>query len=295
MLILGAGASVEYGLPVWLELSGTIIEKLDKDLSQKYEYKEEIKAWLDKIGEEKQYSTLDECIQKESVTKEYHDNGEEIENEIFLILKEIFAEKYSDLDDGWINVLNDKILHQNTKKLENKIAFISYNYDDVLDKNYLNFNYLPSKHRRINYRPELDRLSEVSASVLYAHGNLFPEEEFEYSSNLERSINTIKSDDPYFVDAVSCYESKGHVVSSYYKDSKIKLYILGLGGGLKINLGNIHFDPEVTELHVTIRDEKSKKSILSFLSEKYGITESEIRVYASCKELIEKNFDEDTF
>lgn len=294
IIILGAGASVEYGLPVWLELSSLIIKKIDNDSTQKYKYKGEIKAWLEKIGEGKEYMTLDECIQKESVTKKYHDNGEEIENEIFLILKEIFKERYVDLEDGWINSLNNKILHQKIKNLEEKLTFISYNYDDVLDKNFLNFAYLPSKYRRINHKPELDRLSSVSTKTLYAHGNLFPEDEFEYNSNLDRRIETIKTADPDFIDAVSCYESKGHIVSGY-RDSKIKLYILELGGGLKINLGNIYFQPQVVELHVTIRDEKNKKDILSFLSEKYSIPESEINVYSSCKDLIESNFFEDDF
>lgn len=76
---------------------------------------------------------------------------------------------------GWIRALNKKILSNN---LESKLAFINYNYDDVLERNLLDFSYLPAKHRILNYAPRLERLSKAAIDVFYPHGNLFAELEY---------------------------------------------------------------------------------------------------------------------
>ena len=96
ILILGAGASVDYGLPIWKDLDLLIRNKISKDSENYYKYKKEILAWIDKVGSEKVYQTIDQCIKDESVSPDYHTTGPEIENEIFLILKEIFIEAYQE-------------------------------------------------------------------------------------------------------------------------------------------------------------------------------------------------------
>ena len=42
VLVLGAGASVDYGLPVWIDLNLLILEKINKDTKNSYKYKKEI-------------------------------------------------------------------------------------------------------------------------------------------------------------------------------------------------------------------------------------------------------------
>jgi hypothetical protein len=64
VLILGAGSSVEYGLPLWKDLSFLIHEKINKDTENRYKYKKEIVSWLNKVGEDKEYETIDRCIEK---------------------------------------------------------------------------------------------------------------------------------------------------------------------------------------------------------------------------------------
>ena len=94
--------------------------------------------------------TIESCFGEEIKVLASARNG--IENQIFLIIKDIFIEKYEENDQGWIKTLNEKILLNSEAGLENKLAFINYNYDQVLDKNILNFFHLPQKQKIFNFR-----------------------------------------------------------------------------------------------------------------------------------------------
>lgn len=292
LLILGAGSSVDYGLPIWVDLSNLIQKKLEENEEGKYVYKEEILAWINKVGEKKEYATIDECVYEESVSEAYSSNGDEVENEIFSIIKEIFKELYRENNLGWIKTLNEKILSSPDLKLEGSLSFISYNYDDVLDKNLLNYKHLPRKQLRWTYKTSLEHLSESDLPVLYAHGNLYSEEELDKNSHVSRCIETMKTGDENVLDVVTCFESNKHSVRRYdFSRGGINLYILGLGGGLQMNLNNITLEMPVSQIHVTIREESKRADIIKYLSEKYKKTPAEINVYDSCEDLIKKCFN----
>lgn len=287
ILILGAGASVDYSLPVWGNLSNLIRNKVNNDKESKYGNKKEILNWLNKIGDDKKYKTIDECIKFESVSKEYHDNGADIENEIFAIIKDVFDEVYLGNDEGWILKLNEKIRENKEARIGQKLFFINYNYDDVLDKNFLNFDYLPEKLKELNYRIRLEELSRLKINCFHPHGffksNLLDSD----SNHIVKMARTIKSNNKKYIDAVSCYESDEHTLTG---QENLNLYILGLGGGLETNLNNIKFENPISEIHITIKNEKMKDKMINFLSDKFKIAPMEIKIYKDCNDLIDNYF-----
>jgi hypothetical protein len=290
ILILGAGASVDYGLPVWKDLGSLIKKSLTKPTENIHQHEEDILTWVDKVGDGKKYDTIDRCITEESRSKKYHSNGLIIENCIFSIIKNIFKESYKECGEAWLSTLNRKILDK--EGLENEIAFINYNYDHVLDDNLLHFEFLNQKEREVDYRKRIESLSNKYIEALYPHGNFFLEQELGKFTHVNRLLNTKKSDlkNRGIIDAVSCYESEKCDIKKYGYNP-VNLYILGLGGGLYTNLNNVSSINLVSEIHVTIKDEAKRNEIIKFLSEKYSLTPTEINIYPTCEELIDKCFN----
>ena len=215
-----------------------------------------------------------------------------MENDLFSSIKDIFNEVYRENNEGWITKLSDKILRHPENGLEEKMAFVSYNYDNVLEKNLLRFGYLPGKHSRLNNKPRLDELGTVRVPVLYAHGNLYLKSEIPQGSHTERHYKTMKSGNAGYIDAVSCYESDNHTVKHEPYADKLGLYILGLGAGLKFNLNKLELNlyKGVSQISVTISEAKNDEEIIKFLNNKFKVPIDKIFVYRTCSELIETCF-----
>lgn len=289
LFILGAGASVDYGLPPWRDLCRLMHETITKSPGQ-YRFGKQILEWVDKVGQEgKPYRTIDECIAAESISPEYGDDGDEIENEIFLCIKDIFSrlQVQKENSDGWIRTLNRKLL-KNGKSLETQIAFVNYNYDDILERYFLDFSYLTPKERKYTHEGKLDYFSEVSVRALYPHGTFYEEgPQDTHIIKYQDTIKTGRNTNHNHMDVVSCYDSNEHVVMG---DGPLTLYFLGLGGGLSINLPKLFILPPVTKIKVTVKDKKLLDESLDVLSNKFRIQVSDILVYDSCTDLVNDSF-----
>lgn len=285
IFILGAGASVDYGLPTWDDLRSLLEKRILETPKSTYEHRIDLLNWLKLVGPNCKYQTIDQCIEKESLV---HDKGHEVENQLFLIMKDLFDEiSQKKANEGWIGLLNRKILKNRDLRLERQIAFVNYNYDNILDNYFLNFSNLHEKERRLKYKRGLKQLSGSPIDALYPHGNFYSPRE---NSPMTKHIETMKSEDPEFIDAVSCYESDPHEIITGDRSVDIELYILGLGAGLEVNLNNIEFHNDISRIHITIRQDKKIDKITSYLQRKFNISLAKIYIYEDCEDLINKCF-----
>jgi hypothetical protein len=285
ILILGAGASVDYGLPVWKDLGSLIRRKIYNDTKDNYKFKNQILEWVQKV-DEKKYDSIDKCILQESIL--FKDEGPQIENELFSIIKDIFDRSYKDNENGWIRILNEKILNDKTSKLEHSLSFVNFNYDEVLERNLLDFSYLPSKLKAFKRRTRLSELVEIKLETLYPHGKF--SEIFSEESHVIIKKQTIKSYDPTYLDVISCYDNEEeYTIYNPWDTPPFELYIMGLGGGLKINLDKLKFPyNSIDKVFITIKNPAIKDDVIKFLNETYET--SEIQVYSTCEELVTKCF-----
>lgn len=296
LFILGAGASIEYGLPGWSDLAILLRERLDMKLGAENPLRNELLDWLNKVGVK--YDTIDECIAQESRSTEYHDNGAHVEEALFCEIRVILEEKYTYNNQGWIRFLNDAII--NNYGIRNEIAIINYNYDDVLDRNLLDFSHLGQKARMVDYVNRLESLSNIVVDCFHPHGHF---DGFR-SKNINKSRDTTKTGIDDFTDVVSCFDSKKHSVrlpiitvagahgfpEKRQPDTQMKVYILGLGGGLSINLQKMKFNLNISEVHVTDHGGKRKKEILEILSKEMGVSIEQIHIYEDCIGLVNSAF-----
>lgn len=304
IFILGAGASVDYGLPVWANLSFLIQNYLSSEEEKNNKFNKEIFEWLDLIGENKKYKTLDECIFYESSSLKYKENGQDIEFEIFRILRNIFKSLYKK-EESWIKNLNEKIRKQEGLDWNN-LFFINYNYDNVLAENILDYSYLSKTQRERIYRSRLEELNYITQKnnwqripCVYPHGF------FDYSDRgfLHEETDTINDYDESLIQAVSCHHSREHEIIFSAQSQGVDLYILGLGGGLEINLGKLIFRDitKIKNINITIKpnlnktkqeNDKIKKEVISFLKDKFNLQENNINIYDDCISLIDNCFSD---
>ena len=291
LIILGAGASAEYGLPTWNPLAELIRDEILLAPDGTYPFKEEMLQWIDRVGvDETKYSTIDLCISKLTHHDDYFETAPDIQDAIFRAMRKVCENMYKQDVKGWIAQLGIKILRNVT--LDDSIAFVNYNYDYVLEKKYLQFEgVLNAANRKWFDYSRLSLVSRQKALAFHPHGSFYPLAAFEKDSHIIRDQKTIKSHDQTSLDAVSCYDADKHSVGiPGWSSEAITVYIMGVGGGLEQNLSKLSINNVVKEVHVTVHDPKLENSTLNFLKKKFPNAKDNIIAHRDCATLIENCF-----
>ena len=141
VFVLGAGASVDYGLPVWCELWELLIEDIKKNglsgisAGASNRFLNE----LEQIGPGKKYETVDEVISN------FEDDKVEFPGTtvaIFEVVKKVFTSRAMAQSAGWIETFvkqnNMEILLTNEAS-NYPTFFINFNYDTLLLSKFVQF------------------------------------------------------------------------------------------------------------------------------------------------------------
>ena len=134
IFILGAGASKDYGLPLWEELQSLLLKHIKNKVGTDADVRQTLLKELRNIGESKKYKTVDKMISEVAKRK----NGSEAEDVLFGCMGEIFEESRSntDTENDWIEDFIRGRDHHLTalltnSKTEDSTMFVNFNYDTV--------------------------------------------------------------------------------------------------------------------------------------------------------------------
>ena len=283
VFVLGAGASAEYGLPMWKDLPTLIKEELN-DSNANFNFKNEIIEWLEKIGNGI-YGTIDECVTKESASEKYRKDGDNIEIELWGIIKSIFSKKYNKETeiDSWILSLNNNIIkyEEENKLLAGGLFFVNFNYDHVLTDRFLKDNTVPEKTKNTHAKSTVDKMEKTIVASVCPHASFVNRG---VNNHIRIDYNTIKSAHEKYqgMEVVSCFDNN-KTIDLYTSQTKneIDLFIIGLGSGLEFNLNKIEFknDIHIRNIFITITNPERNEEIKEFLASKFSIEKDKVFIY----------------
>ena len=325
IFVLGAGASVDYGLPVWSELRELLIEYLNKntasiispDVSNRFLHE------LQQIGTDKKYATVDEMISK------FPDDDAEIldpTEAIFDVVGKIFKSKVRTESVGWIETFvkkNNLEILLNNEASNTSSVFINFNYDTLLLSKIVQIfrkKYERAPERKMwkkHYgRDYVTEFNNCGTDIFHPHGILYLCDKNEMqigqkttchpTSNTYRNAQTrvgstdIASKVLGRDNAISCHDTREHFTFSEIKNRITKLarsgqpkvdtrlILLGVGpDSLAFNLNKIFEGQtfDVRQIYYTCTMDDEQ-----YIYEQYfNKFQARIERYANCKELVENN------
>ena len=325
IFVLGAGASVDYGLPVWVELRELLIEYLNKntasiispDVSNRFLHE------LQQIGTDKKYATVDEIISK------FPDDEAEIldpTEAIFDVVGKIFKSKLRADSQGWIETFvkkNNLEILLNNEDPNTSSVFINFNYDTLLLSKIVQFfkkKYERAPERKM-WKKQTGRAYETefkncATDILYPHGILYlcVMDEIKIgqkttcypTSYTYRNAQTvvgsahIASSSVGQDNAISCHDTREHFTFSEIKNRikklarsgqpkvDTRLILLGVGpDSLAFNLNKIFEGHtfDVRQIYYTCTKEDEQHIYEQYFNK----FQARIERYANCKELVENN------
>ncbi len=187
IFVLGAGASVDYGLPVWDQLKDLLIKEItingavviSSDVTNRLQHE------LEEIGPGKKYETVDEMIPKFELEED-----EEITGPFFEVVKGLFKSMPRPECAGWIETFVDKNNLEILLNVEANAAsdystvFINFNYDTLLlsrivhffKKKYENTSKPEIREWRLSHGDGSDfaaKFRDCAQAIYHPHGILY--------------------------------------------------------------------------------------------------------------------------
>ena len=326
IFVLGAGASADYGLPMWAELRDLLIAHIGGRRSEtSSDISATLLAGLFQVGENKKYETIDKMISE--ISKKTANLS--VLEELFKSVKEIFKLKLIDNKHGWIETFiekNNLNALLDTTVSNNDGVFINFNYDDILVSRIVTF--FDKEHtmtapevswdwRTKTGRDFEDKFSQCLGDVFHPHGMLYLFEKdslkigektycrpvCETFRNAEVSINsrTGSSVTHGGDSAISCHDTQEAFTFSKIKErikdlayaemgTDVRLILLGVGpSSLELNLDKVFGDYElpIREIHYTCTDIKNMPVYEKYFR-KFGAMLLTNK-YENCRDLVEGN------
>ena len=327
VFVLGAGASVDYGLPVWCELWELLIEDIKKNglsgisAGASNRFLNE----LEEIGTGKKYATVDEMISKFSRSMEEFDVETQ---EFFEEVKIIFRSRVMSENVGWIEKFVKKndvedLLHNELS--DNPTVFINFNYDTLLLIKIVEFfNNIYSKTpypERGEWYTKTGRHYErkfqyCAKDIFHPHGvlYLFDRDRIRIGKKTlcypttKTCINSQTSGDEPLVtsfgtggdNAISCHDAHDEFTFVDIKariralggggqgNVGIRLIVLGVGpNSLAFNLNKIFNGQKIPVKQVHYTCTEEDEKHI--YEEYFSRFEATIERYEKCKDLVEKN------
>ena len=326
VFVLGAGASVDYGLPVWCELSDLLIHHIEENKATISSADMSIfLGELGQIGTCKKYRTVDELIS--TFSRETTDFAKTTAA-LFKEVKTILEQRVRPESIGWIETFvrkNNLESLLNNAASNNPSVFINFNYDTVLLMNIIEFfkiiflNTLNTERAEWVAQSGLDfekRFRYCARDIFHPHGvlYLFDKGEIKIGENTscypttKTFINAHTSGDGPPVNttrggvdnAISCHDAYEQFTFSDIKKriddlarggegtAEIRLILLGVGpDSLAFNLDKI-FGEEAFDVR-QVHYTCKKKDEKHVYEQYLNRFEAATESYEDCQELVEKN------
>ncbi len=328
IFVLGAGASVDYGLPVWNKLREQLMEYLNanRECLGSPAITNHFIEDLKEIGEDKKYRTVDELISKFSSEA---DDFFATTQRIFEAVKRIFKSKVMTDSQGWIETFvkknNLESLLRNADSNYSSV-FINFNYDTLLLRGIVTFfselyeSTLNPERAEWNKNTGLEyeaKFEPCAKKIYHPHGvlYLFDRDEIKIGKNTlcypttKTCMNTntfpaspqeIGYHEQDKENAISCHDTrdlfsfseiKGRInelAGNRQENAEVKLILLGVG---PVSLAfNLDKIFEGQTFDVRQIHYTCKEKNKNHIYEQYfDKFQATIRQYNDCKELVERN------